>query len=91
MFPEIEALAKNNPRWSNKNPMVQKYGFHDGPNAVEGKVTKCGTCELFISIRPGANKYFKCRLRGVTHGTGTDHRVSYDACAHYKPKPEEVK
>lgn len=58
------------------NPMVVLYG--------KGPAEKCKSCNNLIRIQPGQNKYYKCELRGITHGPGTDHRVNYRACAMYK-------
>jgi hypothetical protein len=59
------------------NPMIKVYGV--GPNGA-----KCKTCKHLTSIRPGQNKYYKCSLRGITHGPGTDHRVNWNACGKYQ-------
>jgi hypothetical protein len=59
------------------NPCVQLYG--PGP---AGK--RCKTCDR-LYYRPGsARRYYKCPLHGDTHGAGTDHRVSWPACAKYQ-------
>jgi hypothetical protein len=60
-----------------QNPMVRVHGY--GP---KGK--QCKTCKHLISHRPGQNRYYKCTLRGITHGPGTDHRVRWAACAMYE-------
>jgi len=62
----------------NKNPMVRKWG------RIEGQ--KCKTCEYFVVHYSHVNKYFKCTLRGITSGPGTDHRLNYDACKKYKER-----
>lgn len=73
-------------RRANPNPCVQVYG-----RGKEG--VQCKTCVL-LSKRtyagyPGlsaARRYYKCELRGDTHGAATDHRVGWDACAKYQEK-----
>jgi hypothetical protein len=30
--------------------------------------------------------YYKCKLRGLSHGPGTDHRVSWNACSFFREK-----
>lgn len=55
------------------NPCVQKYGR--GPPGV-----KCKDC-AYLAIKPTYSKnYYKCRVRGITSGAATDHRVSWNAC-----------
>ena len=61
----------------NDNPMVQAYGF-----GLRGK--KCRTCKYLLVNQPGQNRYYKCELRGVTNGPGTDHRVGWNACSNYE-------
>jgi hypothetical protein len=63
------------------NPMARKYGL--GP---EGK--QCKTCAHLVCIRPGQNRYYKCEMRGITHGPGTDHRVGWEACVMYREKED---
>jgi len=54
------------PEWA--NPMVQKFGVD-----LEGR--KCKGCDHLIANHC-SKKYYKCRLRGITSGPGTDHRVN---------------
>jgi hypothetical protein len=68
--------------YTRKNPMVVAYG--KGPDG-----TRCKTCDHLCIIQPGQNTYNKCKIRGITHGPGTDHRVNYAACARYKQIEEE--
>ena len=57
------------------NPMVRVFG--SGP---EGAV--CRDCRWLISFAYSRN-YYKCELRGMTHGAGTDHRVRWPACGQF--------
>ncbi|MEI6047048.1 MAG: hypothetical protein WCS37_22110 [Chloroflexota bacterium] len=57
------------------NPMVDLQGA--GP---DGAV--CKNCRYLIN-RPSAKNYYKCTLRGVSGGPGTDHRVRWPACGRY--------
>jgi hypothetical protein len=64
------------------NPCVNIYG--PGPDGAT-----CKTCaNLFYHQL--SKRYYKCSLRGCTHGPGTDHRVSWPACSkflHRKNQP----
>lgn len=60
---------------SNPNPCVGLYG--KGP---EGK--RCKHCRLLTGHR-FSRTYYKCQLRGDTHGPATDHRVNWDACSKF--------
>lgn len=80
--PELTLEGETSPEHStDKNPMVRKHGL--GPDGA-----RCKTCALFKISRPGANRYFKCRLRGITHGAATDHRANYRACAKFEARKE---
>ncbi len=59
------------------NPMLVAYG--PGPEGA-----RCGTCVQFDVQGGVAGRYFKCRLRGITSGPGTDHRVRWPACGRYE-------
>ena len=59
-----------------QNPCVRHYG--NGPAGA-----KCKECALFIRRGGHANTYFKCELRGVTNGPGTDHRANWLACGRF--------
>lgn len=61
----------------NPNPMVVRFGKH--PNA------KCKTCR-FLFVKRYDKSYYKCINRGNTNGSGTDHRVRWDACSLYQEK-----
>ena len=61
---------------SDKNPMVQVYGY--GP---EGK--RCKHCK-YLYYKQFANKYYKCGLRVNTNGPATDHRVNWSACGKFE-------
>lgn len=63
------------------NPMVHKFGA--GP---EGR--KCKECAHFFRHRYD-KVYRKCKIRGITHGPGTDHNANYDVCKKFEEKKEE--
>lgn len=65
-----------------ENPMVVKYG--KGP---EGE--KCKNCE-HLYFRQYNRRFYKCRLRGDTHGPGTDHQVGHHACSFFKERQVKV-
>jgi len=58
------------------NPCLKLYGA--GPI---GK--RCKECSLFIRHQM-SRTYFKCKLRGVTHGPGTDHKANWPACGKFQ-------
>ena len=60
------------------NPMVRLHGL--GPEGVT-----CKHC-AYIRANQQASTYYKCTLRGVTHGAGTDHRLKWKACAKFRPE-----
>ena len=64
-------------RYRDPNPMVRRYGF--GPDGET-----CRGCALLVRVRPGAKMFRKCKLRGITRGPGTDHKVSFTACARFQ-------
>jgi len=61
------------------NPCVKLYGL--GPDGA-----RCKTCTLLF--RRG--QYFKCRLRNLTSGPGSDHRANWPACGKYVKKPPQA-
>ena len=58
------------------NPMVARYGV--GPDGAT-----CGDCVHLLREGGYERTYIKCRLRGMTHGHGTDHRAKWPACPWY--------
>jgi len=62
---------------SDPNPMVVALGAF-------GENKKCKHCKHCIQVQPGANKYFKCALRKITHGPKTDIRVNWNACKKFE-------
>jgi hypothetical protein len=65
-----------------QNPLVAIYG--PGPEGA-----KCKTCAS-LTYHTCSKRYYKCTLRGITHGPKTDHLVNWPACAKYtlSVKPE---
>lgn len=59
----------------NENPML---ALGAGP---EGK--RCKTCIYLIGVRH-SRIYWKCRKRGVSASTKTDHRLRWPACVYYQ-------
>lgn len=59
-----------------QNPMIRRYGA--GPT---GK--RCKTCKQ-LCYTECSKRYYKCLLRGITSGPGTDHRVNWPACGRHE-------
>lgn len=72
-----QARARERVRWASGNPMLAALGA--GPDGAQ-----CGSCVHLLRLPYHGKTYIKCRLRGITHGTGTDHRVRWPACAKYE-------
>lgn len=62
-----------------RNPMVLKHGL--------GPIDKtCGDCALLERhVSSPNNTFFKCRLRGVSASSATDHRKSWPTCKQFVP------
>ena len=82
--PVIDWEAPYDPRTSRRrrestkfhgNPLVMLYGVTEG--------RQCKTCKHLTS-HTRARTYYKCLLRGVTRGAGTDHRAGWPACGRYE-------
>jgi hypothetical protein len=68
-------IKKITSKFKKVNPMVLKYGELGG--------VTCKNCK-HLERHCGGNKiYPKCRLRGISHGAGTDHLVNWEACKKY--------
>jgi hypothetical protein len=74
---EIARLNANHAgKWQgDPNPMVRMFG------PLEGKT--CKTCKKLFARRM-SKTWYKCEIRGDTHGPGTDHRVNWNACKQYE-------
>ncbi len=59
-----------------RNPMVPHYG--PGPEGVT-----CKHCANIVRVQGGSTMFIKCRMRGITAGSGTDHRLKWKACRFY--------
>jgi hypothetical protein len=46
---------------------------------------KCGSCVSFARVEWHGKTYFKCRMKPMTHGAGTDIRKSDGACFQWAP------
>lgn len=64
------------------NPMVAQHGA--GPEGAT-----CGGCSHLFGIEY-SRRYWKCELRGLTHGPGTDMRKRWPACAKYEAGTPET-
>lgn len=63
-----------------RNPLLTVYG--PGPDGA-----RCGTCSHCFRVGVVAGRYYKCDLRRLTSGPGSDHRVRWPACAQYQREP----
>ena len=85
MWFDLPTPEPSRPRAARKakdpNPVIEGYGA--GPLGAH-----CGTCAQFLRHRHGRKRYGKCRLRGLSHGTGTDHYATWPACGRYQPKED---
>lgn len=82
--PEAAKALRSTPRAlkaTDPNPALAVYGH--GPRGAT-----CGTCALLERPRRYAKTYRKCRLRGDSHGEGTDHYASWPACGKYVKEDE---
>ena len=48
---------------------------------------KCGTCLHCLRFDYHRRVYFKCELSHISHGAGTDWRVSWPACGKHSEGP----
>ena len=71
----LEDANRMNPR--SVNPCVDLYGPAEPPR-------NCGGCKHLIKRGGGTRAYYKCDLRKMTKGPGTDHRVHWPACAKWQ-------
>ena len=66
------------------NPCILVYGT--GP---DGQTCKgCVHLRYALMRNPNA-RHWKCDRRVLTHGRGSDHKVSFPACAKYEKRTEE--
>lgn len=82
MSPEHQAWLesqKEKLKDTEKNPCVKLYGA--GPEAET-----CKHCTYLTLQRYTAKNYYKCKLRTITRGPATDHRVNWKACAKFQEK-----
>ena len=66
-------LFPDPPEPGNPNPMINKYGPDHGGRG-------CVDCKQLIRLEYHDKAYFKCLIRGVSNGAGTDHRKKWPAC-----------
>ena len=58
-----------------RNPLILRYG------RTEGK--KCKECKHLVSHKR-SRRWYKCLMRGVSNGPGTDHGCTWNACGLYE-------
>lgn len=63
-----------------ENPMLR---LGPGPDEY-----RCKHCVHLRINQPGSNKYFKCKLRGITSGPNTDHRANWPTCIKFELIPD---
>lgn len=73
----VEGGPRNKDGSLKSNPLLVVYG--KGPDGA-----KCGDCTHLFARGDTAGTYYKCDLRRVTGGPGTDHRVRWPACGRFK-------
>jgi hypothetical protein len=64
-----------------ENPCIALNGT--GP---DGAI--CRTCVHCRYPKMRRTRYWKCDLRTLTHGRGTDHKVGWPACGRYEERTE---
>lgn len=79
--PSTPVLRPHRLKAADPNPALVVFGR--GPSDA-----RCGTCARFVRYQHGRRRYGKCRLRGITHGEGTDHYASWPACGQYVVAPD---
>lgn len=65
----------------NVNPCIALYG--PGPG------NSCRGCIHLRYLPYHDKKYWKCDLRKLTHGSGSDHKVGWPACGRYEQRKGE--
>jgi hypothetical protein len=71
----LQASNREKARRRAGNPLVAKFG-----KGADGKT--CGGCQHLI-VKTWDKRYFKCRLRGDSNGSATDHRKKWPACGRF--------
>ncbi|WIG60519.1 MAG: hypothetical protein OJF49_003267 [Ktedonobacterales bacterium] len=66
------------------NPLLPVYGV--GPVGAT-----CKTCVQLVRVEYHDKTYYKCTLRGYSHGTATDQRVGWSACGRYVCREGDVR
>lgn len=81
---QLSAGAKRTAR----NKAALEAGIHPATGKpVRPELGTCGTCASHIVL--AANRtWHKCKRAGITHGPGTDIRVSWPACSLYVERSE---
>ncbi len=64
-----------------KNPMLIPHGIKKGK--------MCKYCKFFLRERFHNKSYFKCKIRGVSRSSATDHRIGWNACGLFEPDQTE--
>ncbi len=79
LFGEPDPAPMFDPGPREPNPCVRVYGY--GPEGA-----KCKDCTHLDYHRPSLKRYYKCLLRKITAGPGTDHRVGWRACGKWETR-----
>lgn len=67
-----------------ENPCLALYGM-----GVEGQTCKGCVHLRYRPQRNPAQRFWKCDLRRLTEGRGSDHKVNWQSCARYAQRTEE--
>ena len=77
-----QARKREHARWTAGNQLVVEVG--PGPEGAT-----CKPCLFLMRLDHHGHNYYKCAMRGQpTHGTATDHRQKWPACARITPRPD---
>lgn len=49
----------------------------------------CKECVHIVKVDGGTKKYIKCLRRGITRGSGTDHRANWQCCTYFEESTDE--
>jgi len=61
------------------NRLIAQFG--PGPDGAT-----CGGCTHLMRKEYHTQEYFKCAMRGVSHGSATDYRLKWAACRLFQPR-----
>lgn len=78
-IPDEIAVERSKTGATRTNPCIPAFG--PGPEGAT-----CGECSHLFRRADTAGRYYKCDLRAVTGGPGSDHRVRWPACARFEAR-----